>query len=623
MPTELTPRGRVYFIGAGPGDPELLTVKAQRLIHEADVILYAGSLVSPAVLCDASAAAEIHNTADMTLAKQIAVMADAARAGKTVARLHTGDPSVYGAIAEQMRELTAANVPYAIVPGVSSAMAAAAALEIEYTLPEETQTLILTRMAGKTPVPPAESLAGLASHRASMAIFLSTGMIEQVVDAFYAAGYRPDTPVAVVFRASWPDEKVIRSTLGAIAGELQRGEITHQSLIIVSPALRPSASDRAHVSRLYGSAQEPPSRSTSTAIIALTRNGTATGLKVQATLADAILYAPQRFLSAEDASQTNVRPYAIAVRQVLQDAFMAHRALVCVMASGIVVRELAPLLRSKQSDPAVVVVDEAGRYAVSLLSGHLGGANALARRVAEALGGTPVFTTASDTQGAPALDLLGAEWGWRIEQTEHLTTASAALVNGEPVGVWQEAGEAEWWPAMPPANLRRYSTPEALLTARPAAALLITPRLLAASDLQMLSAPVVYRPRCLVVGIGCNRGTAAEEIRAAIDETLVDAGLSATAVRCVATVEDKRDEPGLLAACTERGWPLQAFPRERLSAVPGLPNPSAAAQAALGVPGVAEPAALAAANASHLLVEKRKYANVTVAVAQIAPEGER
>lgn len=623
MTAERAPAGRVYFIGAGPGDPELLTLKAARLIRAADTILYAGSLVSPDVLRDAATTAEIYNTAGMKLAEQVAVMVDAARAGKTVARLHTGDPSLYGAIAEQMRELAAAGVACTIVPGVSSAMAAAAALGIEYTLPEETQTLILTRLAGKTPVPPAEALAGLAAHRASMAIFLSTGMIDRVVDELYAAGYTPDAAVAVVFRASWPDEKVIRSTLGEIAGLLQRDEITHQGLIIVSPALRPAAADPAHVSHLYGGAQEPPPRAASTAIIALTRNGAATGLRLQAALPDAILYAPQRFLSAEDAARANVRPYAIAVRQVLQDAFMAHSALVCIMASGIVVRELAPLLRSKHSDPAVVVADEAGRHAVSLLSGHLGGANALAQRVADLLGGTAVLTTASDTQGAPALDLLGAGWGWRIERAGHLTAASAALVNGEPVGVWQEAGETAWWPATPPANLRRYDTFEALLAARPAAALLITPRLLADSALRALPAAVVYRPHCLVAGVGCNRGTPAGEILAAIDATLAEAGLSAAAVRCAATVEDKRDEPGLLAACAERGWPLEFIARPRLAAVPELPTPSPAAQAALGVPGVAEPAALVAAGAARLLVEKRKFANVTVAVAQVVHEENR
>ncbi|MGQ9890170.1 MAG: precorrin-4 C(11)-methyltransferase, partial [Aggregatilineales bacterium] len=235
MPTET---GCVYFIGAGPGDPELLTIKAQQLIAEADVILYAGSLVNPAVLRYARPDAEIHNTAALPLSEQAALMTDAAGRGKIVARLHTGDPTIFGALAEQMAALDAAGTPYAIVPGISSAFAAAAALGIEYTLPEETQTLILTRLGRKMPVPTAEALAGLAAHRSSMAIFLSIGMIAEVVDALYAAGYLADTPVAVVFRASWPDEQIVRGILADIAERVRRAELTHQGLIIVSPALR-------------------------------------------------------------------------------------------------------------------------------------------------------------------------------------------------------------------------------------------------------------------------------------------------------------------------------------------------------------------------------------------------
>ncbi|MCS7222061.1 MAG: precorrin-4 C(11)-methyltransferase [Anaerolineae bacterium] len=620
IPTESPTGGYVYFIGAGPGDPELLTLKAQRLIAAADVILYAGSLVNPDVLRYARPDAEVYNTASMPLPEQVTLMTQAAAQGKLVARLHTGDPAIFGAIAEQMAALDEAGTRYAIVPGVSSAFAAAAALGIEYTLPQGTQTLILTRLGGKTPVPASEALSSLASHRASMAIFLSTGMIAEVVDALQVAGYPADTPVAVVFRVSWPDERIIRGTLADITKRVQEAEITHQGLIIVSPALSYSKAANRPTSHLYSTAQEPVQRVPTTAIISLTRNGTAIGRRLLEALPGSVFYAPHRFLNEDDKNREGVRPYAVAVRQVLQEAFQAHSALICIMATGIVVRELAPFLRGKHSDPAVVVIDEMGRYAVSLLSGHLGGANALAYRVAEALGGTAVITTASDGQGTLALDLLGAAWGWRIEHMEDLTAASAALVNGDPVGVWQEAGETIWWPDPPPANLRRYATLAELLAARPAAALLITPRRLPEAVFEALPTIVLYRPPCLVVGVGCNRNTPAAEITAAIDETLASAGFASAAVRCVVTVEDKRDEPGLRAACTKRGWPLRFLSRERLATMSNLPNPSQAAQKALGVLGVAEPAALIAAGARELLIEKRRFANVTVAVALATPE---
>ncbi len=185
-------RGHVYLIGAGPGDVELLTLKASRLISEADVILYAGSLVNPAVLRFARPEAEIHDTANMKLEDQIAVMSYAAAGGRMVARLHTGDPTIYGAIAEQIRELERLGIPYTVVPGVSSAFAAGAALGIEYTLPGDTQTLILSRMAGRTAVPDREALSHLAAHHTSLVVFLSTGLVADVVIELEAAGYEPD-----------------------------------------------------------------------------------------------------------------------------------------------------------------------------------------------------------------------------------------------------------------------------------------------------------------------------------------------------------------------------------------------------------------------------------------------
>jgi precorrin-4 C11-methyltransferase len=467
-------RGVVHFIGAGPGDPELLTLKAQRLIAQADVIIYAGSLVNVGVLAHARPDAEIHSSAGMKLGEQVALMRAAVEKGRTVARLHTGDPSVYGAIAEQMRELDRAGISYEVIPGVSSASAAAASLKLELTVPEGTQTVIFTRLAGRTPVPDTESLRLLAAHRSSLVIFLSVGMIERVVEELYAAGYAAGMPVAVVYRASWPDELIVRGTLAGIVAKVQAAEITHQALIIVSPALRCDARQAARASHLYGAALDTPERQDTVAIVTLTRNGTHTGLRLCASLPGSVLYAPARFVEPGTDEQPGIVPYTTSVRQVLQSAFEEHSALVCVMASGIVVRELAPLLRSKHTDPAVVVLDERGQYAVSLLSGHKGGANGLACRVADLLGGVAVLTTASDVQGLPALDLLGREEGWVIQRGGRLTAVSAALVNGETVGVVQEAGDESWWPDPVPANLVRYPTLAALKEAAPPAALFIT-----------------------------------------------------------------------------------------------------------------------------------------------------
>ena len=611
--------GMVYFIGAGPGDPELITLKAQRLIARADVIIYAGSLVNPAILEHAQPEAERFDSARMKLEDQVAVMREAVGRGQTVARLHTGDPSIYGALLEQIRELEKYGISYAIVPGVSSAFAAAAALGIEFTVPGDTQTVIFSRVGGRTPVPETESLSLLAAHRASMVIFLSTGMIAQVVEDLCAAGYSPGTPVAVVYRASWPDELVLKGTLSDIVGQIDKAEMTHHALIIVSPALNEAETRRkdAPSSHLYGTALTAPERRPTSAIITLTRGGAQTGRRLHALLPGSILYIPQRFMdcASHACALQNVVPYTTSIRQILQSAFQEHDALICIMSSGIVVRELAPLLHSKHSDPAVIVIDELGRYIVSLLGGHQGGANDLARKAAALLGGEPVLTTSSDVQGLPALDLLGRDHGWIMERGEKMTDVIAALVNGEAVGVVQDAGSDDWWPEPTPPNLVKFSSLDTLVQAAPAAALLITYRLVPQAVLDILPPSVVYHPPSLVVGVGCNRGTSAEEIEDAIIQTLKDTGLSEHSICRLATIEDKWDEVGLLTVAHKRGWLMRAFSREDIASIGDLPNPSERAMEALGVPGVAEPAAMLGAGASSLLVEKRKFPNVTVAIA--------
>ncbi len=237
----------VYFIGAGPGDPELITVKGQKILREADVIIYAGSLVNPALLLNARQGAAVYNSASMTLAEVIAVMREAVAANKKVVRLHTGDPSIYGAIREQMDELDKLDIAYEVIPGVSSFLATAAALKCEYTLPEVSQTVIITRLEGRTPVPAGEKLASLASHNATMCIFLSVHMLDNVISELISGSYPADTPVAVVQKASWPEQKILRGTLNDIGGQIKEQGIDRTAMIVVGGCL---AGDYA-LSRLY------------------------------------------------------------------------------------------------------------------------------------------------------------------------------------------------------------------------------------------------------------------------------------------------------------------------------------------------------------------------------------
>lgn len=231
-------KGKVVFIGGGPGDPELLTIKAYKIIKEADVIIYAGSLVNKEVLNNVKPGTEIHNSASLNLDEIIEIMEKATSKDQLVARVHTGDPSIYGAIGEQMQLLKEKNIPYEIIPGVSSLFAVTAALESELTIPEISQTVIITRPEGKTPKPGKESIKYLAEHQATMCIFLGVQMIEQVVNEL-KTHYPPNTPVAVVKKASWSDEEIISGTLEDIIKKVKKSGIKKTAIIVVGQVLDP------------------------------------------------------------------------------------------------------------------------------------------------------------------------------------------------------------------------------------------------------------------------------------------------------------------------------------------------------------------------------------------------
>jgi precorrin-4/cobalt-precorrin-4 C11-methyltransferase len=229
---------KVHFIGAGPGDPELITVKGARLLRQADVIIFAGSLVDLRLVREYGLDAEIYDSSSMTLEETTSIIAEAVLAEKKVVRLHTGDPSIYGAIQEQMAEMDRLGIDYDIVPGVTSAFAAAAVLKQELTLPEISQTVIFTRLEGKTPVPERESLKEIARIGATLVIYLSVSMIDRVVDELLQGAYSPETPAAVVYRASWSDEQVVEGTLANIAELVKEAEIGKQALIIAGDVLK-------------------------------------------------------------------------------------------------------------------------------------------------------------------------------------------------------------------------------------------------------------------------------------------------------------------------------------------------------------------------------------------------
>ena len=238
----------IHFVGAGSGAPDLITVRGQGFLREADVVIYAGSLVNPELLKEAKPGCEILNSAYMTLDEVIDALQKGEEEGKKMVRLHTGDPSIYGAIREQMDVLDEEGVSYDYCPGVSSFCGAASALNLEYTLPEVSQSVIITRMAGRTPVPEKESIESFAAHQATMVVFLSTGLLEELSKRLIEGGYSKDTPAAIVYKATWEDEKSFVCTVGTLAQTAKENQITKTALMIIGEAVAHSNYER---SKLY------------------------------------------------------------------------------------------------------------------------------------------------------------------------------------------------------------------------------------------------------------------------------------------------------------------------------------------------------------------------------------
>lgn len=640
IPTQAYPvqPGSVYFIGAGPGAPDLITIRSQEIINQADLILYADSLVEASVaeLARKPGSRQI-GTSGLHLDQIMALMLETAAAGGVVARVHSGDPALYGAIHEQMARLEDANVPYQIVPGVTAAFAAAARLNVELTIPELVQTIILTRVSGRTAVPPAENLRHLAASGASLALYLSVTRMKGVVaDLLASGGYTADTPVAVLHKVTWPDESLITGRLGDIVEKVRQAGYTKHALIMVSPALdqRLKSTEQRTASNLYDkdythrfrraeSFQRGRIRQNGvmvdpaeTAVLAVTRQGSELAHKLAPAL-DGQAVVPQKF------SLNGADSYADSVLTEIRDRWACTRRFVLIMPTGVAVRAIAPLLHRKQTDPAIVCLDEAGRSVISLMGGHQAGANALAQQVAALTHGQAIITTASDVQGKPALDLPPS--GWQIASDSAITEVSSRLVNDEPLALYLHPAleplreTAAAWLGLPTSTSSVGVTPHAdtpqirWTDSLSEANLIITHCQVEAATVQRA---IVYHPPALTVGLGCQRDVPATELRQALDTTLAELGLVRESIITLATVDLKAAEQGIHDLAAEFGGALTIVAAERIRATPFEGLSHSAAQAKFDLPGVAEPCALLALErGGRLLAPKRSFDHCTVAVA--------
>ncbi|HUV50874.1 MAG TPA: precorrin-4 C(11)-methyltransferase [Anaerolineae bacterium] len=600
-------RHPVIFAGAGPGDPELITVKGQRALADADLVIYAGSLVPEAVLKWTKPETRVLNSASMHLEEIIDEIEKAYKKGKHVVRLHAGDPSLYGAIFEQMAKLDKKSIPCKVIPGVTAAFAAAAAMGIEYTLPELSQTLILTRMAGRTPVPENEALELLAEHKASMAIYLSISMVDKVARVLEKA-YGKHAACAVVYRVSQPEEKIIFTSPGELPEIVRKEKITRQALIIIGKALDIGKHKEKYKSKLYDknfSHGFRKKKNNRIALWAITPKGVLIARKIAENLPDARLH-----LSAD----LNINDISASCFERLSDAvssnFHAYTGHVFIMSTGIVVRLIASCIRNKTTDPAVVVLDEIGRHAISLVSGHLGGANSLAIKVAGLIGAEPVITTATDVNQAPAIDVLAKQHNLFIENPEAIKNINMAFITGKKF--YLHDPYKLLCDSISPAHILK-DFKKGQITENEDIPGVFIDDVLADLSKKML----ILRPGSLVAGIGCNRNTSMKEIKEFLKEVLEESKLAIASVIRMATISLKADEPGLIALAEELKLPISFYDKEELNKADGIKSPSDMVEKHTGVKSVCEAAAILASKNGKLIVPKHSTRNVTVAIARI------
>lgn len=647
----------VHFVGAGPGACDLITFRGMNKIKEADVIIYAGSLVNPELLSYAKADCEIYNSAHMTLEDVVSVMREAEAAGKETVRLHTGDPSVYGAIREQMDLLDGYGIAYDVCPGVSAVFGAAASLACEYTLPDVTQTLILTRAEGKTPVPEKENLRSLAAHRASLVLYLSSGLARKVRQELLLGGYAEDTPVAVVYKATWPEEKIIRTTLAKLPEDMEAAGITKTALIIVSPALgsvyeKSRLYDAAFATEYRGATQIAfPAGIRRVLLITCSVRGYATMQKLAKKLENISGAEIITKVKCEALPEVSMRE---TVKACVDAYFEQVDAIVFVTASGIAVRSVAEHLTHKSKDPAIVCMDECGKHVISLVSGHAGGANALTQTLADVMWATPVITTATDVEGRFSVDDYARKHNLVVTDWAKAKAISAEVLAAGAEPVWVDEAEVLQEEEKRACEIRKEQKSTGIDVGKiendgcknevdgcengidgcgnrinvqrlqiGSHQVIITPKD-GSVDVQTLQ----LIPRCIVAGVGCKKGTPVDKIEHAVQDAFAKAGLRMEALCAVASIDLKKEEAGLLEFCETRNVPFETYAAEELQAVPGTYSASEFVSGVTGVDNVCERSAVKCASEhgvkhGELLLRKQAQDGVTVALAYVGVVSEK
>ena len=604
----------VEFVGAGPGAEDLITLRGLRALEQADLVVYAGSLVNPGHLKRCKPDCECRDSAAMNLREQVAAMSEAALAGKRVVRLHTGDPAMYGAINEQIRALAEKGIASRIVPGVSSVFGAAAALGCELTCPDVSQSVVLTRTPGRTPMPKGENAAAFARTGATLVFFLSTGKIDDLMTVLMGeGGLSPDTPAAVVYRATWPDERILQGTVSDIARKVEEAGFGRQALIFVGRAL--DAQDGA--SRLYGADFSHGYRNHLAneafdgrcALYAFTDKGVVRAKEIAAGLGLPAVIHSTRPTGAPDVVHTPGETFDATLSANWRQ-FDAH---IFIGATGIPFRKAAPLLRDKSIDPAVLACPESGSHVIALTSGHFGGTNRLARRIARITGGQAVIGSPADVNSLPAFDEAAAQEHARILNPEAVRALNAALLDGSPIAFCGTRAVFERHFAST-GQVAFFENPQDVTCGH--AILWDSENTLPEGMLHL-----DVSSRAFVLGVGCRRGVKPQELRLVAERYLSEFGLNAENIAGIATCTVKEDEPAILGLGEAWQVPVAFHSAEELDAVP-VSAPSEKVREKVGTASVCEAACLLSAGYGSipqpaLYAPKSAFGDVTLALARL------
>ncbi len=607
----------VTIVGAGPGAADLISVRGMRALEKADVVVYAGSLVNPELLSYCREGCQCLDSASMSLDEQVAVMSKACRAGKNVVRLHTGDPAIYGAVNEQIAALAKEGISVSIVPGISSVFAAAAALGTELTAPGASQSVVLTRTQGRTPMPAKEDAASFAKTGATMVFFLSAGKTAELMQKLMQEGdVAPDTPACMVYRVSWPDERIIRADVATLAEKAQEAGITRQALILVGKALHShNESSRLYAgdfSHGYRNSIADESFDGPCAIYAFT----AKGVSLAHTLLSALNPASRIYCAGKAQAATEQSFAGIGLKKQVAENWAQYAAHIFIGACGIAVRSSCPHLKGKTVDPAVISIPENAGHVIPIVSGHIGGANRLARRLARITGAEAVISTATDVNGLPAFDDIAARERARILTPGTIKALNAALIEGRDIAFAGDQAVCERYFAGIP-QIHFVSGAEA--AEYDYAVLWDSP-----SGTRGKKVSLEITKEAFTLGIGCRRGVTFESLLSACERFLAEQGLSKDNIAAIASCDVKKDEEAILRLAEEWGKPLAFYTAEELAAVP-VPTPSQMVQEKISTPSVCEAACLLSAgygisNGARIHTKKTIMGDITLALGQL-PHG--